>query len=161
MNLNCLKVEIFIASNHLLSGETKIYSMPHRTLFRPCIDLHDCQVKQIVGGTLADGANEDLKTNFVATKPPNYYAELYKNNGLTGGHVIMLGKGNVGAAKEALAAWPGINQSYTDQQSNRSADNSVQVGFRSEEELMTRIVWSGLGTVRVKYDARSPFKCPL
>ncbi|KAI0755460.1 Phosphoribosylformimino-5-aminoimidazole carboxamide ribotide isomerase [Irpex lacteus] len=81
--------------------------MPHRTLFRPCIDLHEGQVKQIVGGTLSDGTNEDLKTNFVATKPPKYYAELYKNNGLTGGHVIMLGKGNVEAAKEALAAWPG------------------------------------------------------
>ncbi|KAI0092633.1 hypothetical protein BDY19DRAFT_495700 [Irpex rosettiformis] len=81
--------------------------MPPRTLFKPCIDLHDGQVKQIVGGTLSDGANEDLKTNFIATNPPRYYAELYKDNDLTGGHVIMLGKGNLDAAKEALAAWPG------------------------------------------------------
>ena len=79
-----------------------------RTLFRPCIDLHDGQVKQIVGGTLSD-APESLKTNFVATKPPAYYAELYKQHALEGGHVIMLGKGNVDAAKEALAAWPGTS----------------------------------------------------
>ena len=75
--------------------------------FRPCIDLHDGKVKQIVGGTLSD-APESLKTNFVATKPPAYYAELYKQHGLEGGHVIMLGKGNTETAKEALAAWPGI-----------------------------------------------------
>ena len=81
--------------------------MPRRSLFKPCIDLHEGQVKQIVGGTLSDGPNKDLKTNFVATKPPKFYAELYRDNDLTGGHIIMLGKGNVDAAKEALAAWPG------------------------------------------------------
>lgn len=37
-----------------------------RSIFRPCIDLHDGQVKQIVGGTLSDTAPETLKTNFVA-----------------------------------------------------------------------------------------------
>ncbi|KAI0347516.1 Phosphoribosylformimino-5-aminoimidazole carboxamide ribotide isomerase [Trametopsis cervina] len=79
--------------------------MPHGTLFKPCIDLHDGQVKQIVGGTLSD-AGDTLQTNFVAKHPPRYYAELYKTHDLEGGHVIMLGKGNVEAAKEALAAWP-------------------------------------------------------
>ncbi|KAI0693592.1 1--5-imidazole-4-carboxamide isomerase [Cytidiella melzeri] len=79
---------------------------PRRTSFRPCIDLHDGQVKQIVGGTLTE-AQDTLKTNFVATRPPKYYAELYKRNGLRGGHVIMLGKGNGEAAKEALGVWPG------------------------------------------------------
>lgn len=39
-------------------------------------------------------------------KPPAYYAELYRSNGLTGGHVIKLGPGNDKAAREALAAWP-------------------------------------------------------
>jgi phosphoribosylformimino-5-aminoimidazole carboxamide ribotide isomerase len=80
--------------------------MRHRTQFRPCIDLHDGKVKQIVGGTLSD-ASDTLQTNFVASKPPAYYAELYRDNGLIGGHVIMLGKGNMDAAKEALKAWPG------------------------------------------------------
>jgi len=34
-------------------------------MFRPCIDLHEGKVKQIVGGTLG-GAAGDLKTNFVS-----------------------------------------------------------------------------------------------
>lgn len=73
--------------------------------FRPCIDLHNGQVKQIVGGSLADG--HDPKTNFVSEKPPAWYAERYRDDGLTGGHVIKLGPGNENAAREALAAWPG------------------------------------------------------
>ncbi|HEY5653918.1 MAG TPA: phosphoribosylformimino-5-aminoimidazole carboxamide ribotide isomerase [Pontiella sp.] len=73
--------------------------------FRPCIDLHDGKVKQIIGGSLSDKAEPE--TNFVSEKPPAWYAELYKKDGLTGGHVIKLGKGNNEAAREALAAWPG------------------------------------------------------
>lgn len=76
------------------------------TLFRPCIDLHGGQVKQIVGGSLRDDGT-GLKTNFVASQPPAYYADLYRRDGLGGAHVIMLGGGNDAAAKEALAAWPG------------------------------------------------------
>lgn len=38
-----------------------------RSTFRPCIDLHEGQVKQIVGGTLSDRNDDELKTNFVAT----------------------------------------------------------------------------------------------
>ena len=76
--------------------------------FRPCIDLHDGKVKQIVGGTLnsADGA-ERLTTNFVSDQSPEYFAELYRRDDLRGGHVIKLGPGNDAAAKAALAAWPG------------------------------------------------------
>ncbi|CAL1700511.1 unnamed protein product [Somion occarium] len=77
-----------------------------RSLFRPCIDLHDGQVKQIVGATLTD-RRDTLKTNFVASFSPSYYAELYKMMNLQGGHVIMLGPGNKEAAKEALAVWVG------------------------------------------------------
>lgn len=76
------------------------------TLFRPCIDLHDGKVKQIVGGTLSS-TSDALKTNFVASHPPKYYADLYRTHDLEGGHVIMLGRGNVDAAREALEAWPG------------------------------------------------------
>ena len=74
------------------------------TRFRPCIDLHAGQVKQIVGGTLDTG---DLRTNFVSARPPAHFAELYRDRGLAGAHVIMLGPGNRDAAREALAAWPG------------------------------------------------------
>ncbi|ADH86958.1 phosphoribosylformimino-5-aminoimidazole carboxamide ribotide isomerase [Desulfurivibrio alkaliphilus] len=75
--------------------------------FRPCIDLHEGKVKQIVGSTLSDSDQGSLATNFVAEQPPSYYAELYRRDNLNGGHVIMLGPGNEAAAAEALAAWPG------------------------------------------------------
>ncbi|MDF7801359.1 phosphoribosylformimino-5-aminoimidazole carboxamide ribotide isomerase [Pontiellaceae bacterium B1224] len=72
--------------------------------FRPCIDLHNGKVKQIVGGSLADGSEPE--TNFVSEKSPAWYAKRYKADWLTGGHVIKLGTGNDDAAREALAAWP-------------------------------------------------------
>jgi len=73
-------------------------------MFRPCIDLHEGKVKQIVGGTLGD---DHAQTNFVSEKPAAWFAELYKRDGLTGGHVVMLGPGNVNAACAAIAAFPG------------------------------------------------------
>lgn len=75
------------------------------TRFRPCIDLHAGQVKQIVGGTLSTKPGE-LKTNFVSEQSAGYFAKLYRDNGLTGGHVVKLGPGNDDAAIEALKAWP-------------------------------------------------------
>src|SRR3954468_11577484 len=75
-------------------------------MFRPCIDLHEGKVKQIVGGSLRDdGAS--LRTNFVSEHPSTWYAELYKRDGLVGGHVIMLGPGNEQPARAALRAYPG------------------------------------------------------
>jgi phosphoribosylformimino-5-aminoimidazole carboxamide ribotide isomerase len=73
-------------------------------MFRPCIDLHEGKVKQIVGGTLGDAG---LRTNFVSENPAAWFAELYKRDGLAGGHVIMLGAGNEPEARSALAAFPG------------------------------------------------------
>ncbi|GMG03216.1 unnamed protein product [Aspergillus oryzae] len=75
------------------------------TKFRPCIDLHLGQVKQIVGGTLSN-IPADLKTNYVSKLPASHYAELYQRHDLRGGHVVMLGSGNDAAAKEALSSWP-------------------------------------------------------
>lgn len=79
------------------------------TRFRPCIDLHAGQVKQIVGGTL-DSTTSELKTNFVSPHPPAHFARLYRDGDLRGAHVIMLGPGNDDAAREALAEWPGALQ---------------------------------------------------
>lgn len=76
------------------------------TLFRPCIDIHNGQVKQIVGSSLND-TQPSVKTNFVSTKDAAYYARLYREDELAGGHVIKLGPGNEAAAKSAIAAWPG------------------------------------------------------
>ena len=75
-------------------------------MFRPCIDLHDGRVKQIVGGSIDDSQPDSLRTNFVSDKPPAWFAQLYRRDDLRGGHVIKLGQGNDDAAREALAAWP-------------------------------------------------------
>jgi len=75
------------------------------TKFRPCIDLHDGKVKQIVGGSLEGGGA--VRENFVSDRPAGYFAQRYREDGLEGGHVIMLGPGNESAAREALAAYPG------------------------------------------------------
>jgi len=68
--------------------------------------LHGGKVKQIVGGTLADDGGS-LVTNFETEASPAYFAGLYRGEDLRGGHVIMLGAGNVEAAENALGAWPG------------------------------------------------------
>lgn len=120
--------------------------------FRPCIDIKNGKVVQIVGGTLKDGG--DLKeegaipnekklldanslpplknpgkgkdpaygenpeksmdtdshtvvTNFQSEKPSSYFAKLYKEDGIYGGHTISLGPGNQEAALSALRAFPG------------------------------------------------------
>ena len=75
------------------------------TRFRPCIDLHDGRVKQIVGSSLLDDGSAP-RENFVSDRSANWYAEEYKRDGLTGGHVIMLGPGNEEAALSALRAYP-------------------------------------------------------
>lgn len=79
--------------------------------FRPCIDIHNGKVKQIVGSSLTDTAAVE---NFVSEKGGADYAYLYKANNLTGGHIIILNK--VGTpeyeasklqAMVALKAYPG------------------------------------------------------
>lgn len=62
-------------------------------------------MKQIVGGTLS-GDPGRLQTNYVSDRPAAWYAELYKRDGLKGGHVIMLGAGNESEARAALQAYP-------------------------------------------------------
>ncbi|MCP4595453.1 phosphoribosylformimino-5-aminoimidazole carboxamide ribotide isomerase [Neptuniibacter sp.] len=74
------------------------------TKFRPCIDLHQGQVKQIVGGSLND---QGADTNYVSPYDAKYYADLYRQHDLTGGHVIALGPGNKEQALLALKTWPG------------------------------------------------------
>lgn len=76
------------------------------TKFRPCIDLHNGSVKQIVGGSLSED-EQGLLTNFESDRPAAYFAGIYKRDRLHGGHVIKLGGGNDSAAREALAAYPG------------------------------------------------------
>lgn len=81
--------------------------------FRPCIDIHNGRVKQIVGGSLRD-ADSAAQENFVAEHGADYYAGLYRDAGIRGGHVILLNardSAQYAATKEqalsALRAYPG------------------------------------------------------
>lgn len=57
--------------------------------FRPCIDIHNGKVKQIIGSSLSD-EKDAAKENFVSNKNAAYYAGLYQSRGLKGGHIILL-----------------------------------------------------------------------
>lgn len=89
------------------------------TQFRPCIDLHQGKVKQIVGGSLND---EGAATNYISPYDAAYYATLYRNHNLQGGHVIALGAGNQEEVLKALAAWPNSLQFGGGVNANNAAD---------------------------------------
>ena len=81
--------------------------------FRPCIDIHNGKVKQIVGGSLSDLGNTAAE-NFVAEQDASFFAELYKGLGLAGGHIILLNPASSEyyeetkrQALEALKVYPG------------------------------------------------------
>ena len=81
--------------------------------FRPCIDIHNGAVKQIVGSTLSD-KDDSAVENFIAKKRAEWYADLFRRDGLTGGHVILLNavtspyyEKTRAEALRALAAFPG------------------------------------------------------
>ncbi len=59
--------------------------------FRPCIDIHNGKVKQIVGGSLKDAGSSALE-NYVSEQDAAFYARLYKESGIKGGHIILLNK---------------------------------------------------------------------
>ena len=81
--------------------------------FRPCIDIHNGKVKQIVGGSLKDQGDQAAE-NFVAEQDAAWYAALYQEKKLSGGHVILLNpesspyyEATKAQAMKALAVWPG------------------------------------------------------
>ena len=57
--------------------------------FRPCIDIHNGKVKQIVGGSLRDEGDQ-AKENFVSTQDAAFFAEMYQKDRISGGHVTLL-----------------------------------------------------------------------
>ncbi|MCH5253040.1 MAG: phosphoribosylformimino-5-aminoimidazole carboxamide ribotide isomerase [Lachnospiraceae bacterium] len=80
--------------------------------FRPCIDIHNGRVKQIVGGSLSDAGNQ-AEENFVSELRAEDYARLYKERGLSGGHIILLNakeskyyQADLSQAEAALKQWP-------------------------------------------------------
>ena len=79
--------------------------------FRPCIDIHDGKVKQIVGGSLDDELGAD--TNYVSEHGASFFGRLYRNCNLPGGHIILLNKAgtkeyleDIRSASEALKEFP-------------------------------------------------------
>ena len=81
--------------------------------FRPCIDIHNGKVKQIVGTSLRD-AGDQAAENFVSGQDAAFYAKLYQKDGLRGGHVILLNAADSpyypdtkAQALKALHAYPG------------------------------------------------------
>lgn len=81
--------------------------------FRPCIDIHNGKVKQIVGGSLLDEGDR-ARENFVSEQTASFFAALYRDKGLTGGHIILLNppssefyEKTKAQALEALSEFPG------------------------------------------------------
>ena len=86
--------------------------MENEMRFRPCIDIHNGKVKQIVGGSLMD-QGDYARNNFISEKNGDYYAGLYRDAGLKGGHIILLNPADspyyqedLRQAKMALGAYP-------------------------------------------------------
>ncbi len=81
--------------------------------FRPCIDIHNGSVKQIVGGSLAD-KDDFAEANFISEKGAEFFAQMYKGDNLKGGHIVILNsrdslyyESSINQAKKALLAFPG------------------------------------------------------
>ena len=120
--------------------------------FRPCIDLHAGKVKQIVGSSYSDDRPDAIATNFASTRPASWFAEMYRRDSLTGGHVIMLGPGNDEAASDALKAYPGglqLGGGITDENARGWLDRGAAAVIvtswvfregRIDEERLARLV---------------------
>lgn len=110
--------------------------------FRPCIDIHNGKVKQIVGGSLAD-ENNAASENFVSEKGAEFYAELYRRKGIKGGHIIILNphdseyyRDDLKQAFSALAAYPmglqvggGINEKNALEFLERGASHVIVTSY--------------------------------
>ena len=137
--------------------------------FRPCIDIHNGKVKQIVGSTLRD-AGDYAKENFVSEKDAEYFAKLYKKHGLDGGHVIMLNpagseyyEATKAQALSALEAYPGglmagggINDVNAKEFIEAGASHVIVTSFvfrdgRIDEDNLDKIV-SAVGAKRLVLD---------
>lgn len=121
--------------------------------FRPCIDIHNGKVKQIVGGSLRDG--QEARENFVGEQEASWYAHVYRELGLKGGHVILLNAKDSpyyertrAQALGALAAYPGglqagggVNDRTAEEYLRAGASHVIVTSFVFREG---RIVWENL-----------------
>lgn len=110
--------------------------------FRPCIDIHNGKIKQIVGGSLLD-RGDCAEENFVSVHDGSFYGKLYKKHHLSGGHIIILNpkssefyEADVREALSALRAFPGglqIGGGITDENASffieRGASHVIVTSF--------------------------------
>ena len=110
--------------------------------FRPCIDIHNGKVKQIVGGSLAD-ENNRAEENFVSEYGAEFYAKLYRERGIPGGHIILLNpagsefyQADVEQASKALKEFPvglqiggGITSENAAEFLNRGASHVIVTSY--------------------------------
>lgn len=114
--------------------------------FRPCIDIHNGKVKQIVGASLKD-AGDQAAENFVSDQDAAYYAKLYRKCGLKGGHVILLNgrdssfyEATKRQAYLALSAYPGGLQAG----GGITAENAAEfIGAGASHVIVTSYVFQG------------------
>ena len=107
---------------------------------RPCIDIHQGQVKQIIGSTLTEN-DATLQTNFIAQKSAADFAEMYRRDGLTGGHLICLDRSPETrfAAIAALKSYPNglqIGGGITDQ----NAKTWIEAG--ADKVILTSFIFT-------------------
>ena len=100
-------------SCQMCNGSENDFGGRGKMRFRPCIDMHNGKVKQIVGGTLAD-QGDTAAENFVSVQDAPYYADFYRRDGIRGGHIILLNpatspyyEATRAQAVAALRAYPG------------------------------------------------------
>ncbi len=122
--------------------------------FRPCIDIHNGKVKQIVGGSLQDEGDK-ARENFVSSRDASFFAALYRDAGLSGGHVIMLNKEGspyyeatrdqaflaLGTYPGGLQAGGGINPDNAEAFLDAGASHAIVTSYVFREG---RIYWENL-----------------
>ena len=123
--------------------------MENNMKFRPCIDIHNGKVKQIVGGSLKDEA-DSARDNFVSELEADFYAELYKKYNLKGGHIIILNprqsefyEEDLRQAKLALSRYPnglqiggGINAENAEMFLDMGADKVIVTSYVFKDGLI-------------------------
>lgn len=120
--------------------------------FRPCIDIHNGKVKQVVGSTVKDTGNQ-AEENYVSDKNADYYAGLYKSDELKGGHIIILNSKDSGyyeaCKRQALAALETYSQGMQIG-GGINADNAMEfINAGASHVIVTSYVFS---EGRLNYD---------
>ena len=117
--------------------------------FRPCIDIHNGAVKQIVGGSLKDAGNAAVE-NYISRQDADYYATMYKKDGLTGGHIILLNPpaseyydATKAQALKALHAYPGGMQIGGGITAENAAEYLEERGKSCDRYILCISEWTG------------------